>query len=199
MLFRSEKQLVAESLRVGAWDFLDKPIDPKALITSLELACGSTRHERQLARVESDVKEVGRIQQQMVASSLSTSELALDLFYQPSHEAGGDYISLFPVGARRYLVLATDVSGHDLKAAYISAYFQGFVRGMMERSASMDEILNSFNRYLIDEWNKASEGSGQNKGVTTSIAVCAIGVDLDAGVSSVLSCGFPLQIGRAHV
>ena len=162
-----EKQLVTASLRQGACDFLDKPVDARALAAAVLKAREMTRHKRNLARAESDVKAVGRIQQQMVGNSIPDCGLKVEFCYHPSHEAGGDYLSVFPLGDERFLVLATDVSGHDLRAAYLSAYFQGFVRGMMERQTPMEEVLNRFNRFLLEEANRNASSPAQAEQVAS--------------------------------
>lgn len=188
-----EKQLVTASLRQGACDFLDKPVDARALAAAVLKAREMTRHKRNLARAESDVKAVGRIQQQMVGNSIPDCGLKVEFCYHPSHEAGGDYLSVFPLGEERFLVLATDVSGHDLRAAYLSAYFQGFVRGMMERQTPMEEVLNRFNRFLLEEANRNASSQAQTEQVT-SVAVSTLLLESKLGLAKSLSCGFPLAV-----
>ncbi|HAM70671.1 MAG TPA: hypothetical protein DCM86_03405 [Verrucomicrobiales bacterium] len=182
-----EKQLVTASLRQGACDFLDKPVDARLLVAAVAKACELTRHHRNMARAESDVKAIGRIQQQMVGNAIPDCGLSVELCYHPSHEAGGDYLSLFPLGGERFLVLATDVSGHDLRAAYLSAYFQGFVRGMMEAREPIEKVLAAFNRFLLQE-------AGDQSSEVTSVAVCALVLDRAEGRAKSLSCGFPMAV-----
>jgi FixJ family two-component response regulator/anti-sigma regulatory factor (Ser/Thr protein kinase) len=182
-----EKELVTATLRQGACDFLDKPVDSRLLVAAVVKAIEHTRRRRDLSRAESDVKAVGRIQLQMVGGGIPECGLSVELCYHPSHEAGGDYLSVFPLGQDRFLVLATDVSGHDLRAAYLSAYFQGFVRGMMETRTPIEEVLGRFNRFLLDEANK---GSAE----VTSVAACALLLERGQGVATSLSCGFPMAV-----
>ena len=68
--------------------------------------------------------------------------MALTVCYHPCHEAGGDSVSFFALDASRVLIVAADVSGHDLKSAFISAYFQGMLRGMVEQHASIKDVLD---------------------------------------------------------
>ena len=77
----------------------------------------------------------------------------IDTFFRPKSEAGGDFLNHFGIGPHNHFVLLTDVSGHDLKAAFISAYFQGIVRGMLECDASVTKVFEFFNSFLLREWN----------------------------------------------
>lgn len=188
-----EKELVMASLRQGACDFLDKPIEAKALLSAVQKACANTSRARELQRAASDVLAVGREQLRMVGGTIPNCGLAVDLSYHPSHEAGGDYLGVFPLGEDRFLVLATDVSGHDLRAAYLSSYFQGFVRGMIEAQTPIEEVLKRFNRYLLSDSNQnvAAQVGGDS---ATSVAVCALMIHRGSGIARSLCCGFPLPV-----
>lgn len=188
-----EKELVMASLRQGACDFLDKPIEAKSLLAAVRKASLNTQKARGLARAASDVLAVGRVQQQMVGGAIPNCGLAVELCYHPSHEAGGDYLSVFPLGEDRFLVLATDVSGHDLRAAYLSAYFQGFVSGMIEAHTPIQEVLSRFNHYLVSDSNGRS-GAIWKTEITTSVAVCALLLDRRSSTARCLSCGFPMPV-----
>ncbi|MBM3844720.1 MAG: response regulator [Verrucomicrobia bacterium] len=182
-----EKQLVAESLRQGACDFLEKPVDRKVLGQAVRKAAERIRTARARVRAQQDMRAVGAVQQQMIGMAIPDCRVKVDLSYHPSHEAGGDHLALFQLGNDRFLVLSTDVSGHDLRAAYLSVFFQGFVRGMMHAETSIEDILVIFNRYLVSDVNSISKS-----GEITSVAVSALLLDLQIGMASTLSCGFPL-------
>lgn len=181
-----EKQLVTASLRQGACDFLEKPVDQKTLSQATARAVERTGLNRARARAESDVKAVGKIQQDRVGSAIPECALRVELCYRPSHEAGGDYFNLFPLGRDKFLVLATDVSGHDLRAAYLSAYFQGFVQGLMTVETPIGQILERFNHYLVGDANAIAPD-----GQITSVAVASVLIDRASGSATSLSCGFP--------
>jgi len=124
-----EKKIVAESLRRGATDFLEKPVNLKKLFPAIELAIQHTDRQRQMARSDSSVKNLGRTQLWMVQSNqTSNQKLLVDVCYHPKLEAGGDFLGYFQFKPETHCYLLSDVSGHDLQAAYISAYFQGIFR-----------------------------------------------------------------------
>lgn len=192
-----EKDLVAESLRSGATDFLDKPMDPAKLVTALDRAITQTEQQRHMAMSESAVQKLGRAQSWMVQTSQSQSadrsQFFVDVCYHPKLEAGGDFFSHFQPTPLNHCFLLTDVSGHDLEAAYISAYFQGIVRGMLQKSAPVLEIFRYFNLYLVKEWNHIGEETTRNI-IETSLAASAVLVDCEKQTADVFISGAPPPI-----
>jgi len=189
-----ERGLIAESLRGGAVDFLDKPIDTEKLFAAVTRAVQQTWRQRHLADSESSVRELGRAQERMLGGEAARSPLRADVCFHPKHEAGGDFFSRFRPAPDKHFYMLTDVSGHDLQAAYISAYFQGVVRGMLEHEASMEEIFVSFNRLLLEEWNQVGEFGPQSSGIEASIAASAVLIDTTAQTATVLAHGMPAPV-----
>ena len=65
----------------------------------------------------------------------------VEVCWHPKHQVGGDLVNVMPLGPQRFLVLVADVSGHDLKAGFISAFFQGVVRGLVEKQTPIEEVF----------------------------------------------------------
>jgi CheY-like chemotaxis protein/anti-sigma regulatory factor (Ser/Thr protein kinase) len=198
-----EKQIVAASLRAGAFDFLQKPVNAAQLDAAVDAAVLRTREQRKLVQVRSDVAAMGRTQVQLL-NSQGQSPLPVDFCYYPRLDAGGDFFSQFPLGEGRAIFLLTDVSGHDLQAAYLSAYFHGMTRGMLIRSASAREVFELFNRFLVSEWNAPTNNGDAAERQFASVAVASLLIDLAQGRIESLTCGAPapsrvMADGRIHV
>jgi anti-sigma regulatory factor (Ser/Thr protein kinase) len=101
---------------------------------------------------------------------------------------------VYRISPTHSLLLAADVSGHDLKAAYISSYFQGIVRGMIEKSAPPRQILEFFNRFLLSEWNSQDEKFSLRNNAQTSICVCCALIGPDNQIISLTNNGFPAPV-----
>lgn len=189
-----QKTLVTESLRGGAVDFLEKPLSAAKLIKAVHRAVEMTRQRRHQARSETAVKDLGQTQLWMVQvcrkSGKSKEQCTLDICFHPKQEAGGDFISRYQPSPGIHSFLLSDVSGHDLQAAYISAYFQGIVRGMLQCATPVSSILNYFNSFLVDEWNGRSRNRGSDF-INTSLAVSAVTLDFNKQIASVNVCGAP--------
>ena len=198
-----EKHIVTESLRRGATDFLEKPVNLQKLFPAIEQAIQQTGRQRQMARSDSSVKNLGRTQLWMVQSNQTASgKLLVDVCYHPKLEAGGDFLGYFQFKPDMHCYLLSDVSGHDLQAAYISAYFQGIFRGMLMRAAPLPEIFSYFNDFLVNEWNQADQLQLKNS-VGTSLAAASVLINLHQQIAIVFTCGAPVPIlvapdGRAR-
>jgi FixJ family two-component response regulator len=197
-----EKRVVSEALRGGAVDFLDKPVELLKLHAAVARAVAKTRRQRRLARSETAAREVGRAQARLLEAVTRKDAVRAEVCFHPRHEAGGDFFSRFRPRPEEQLCLLTDVSGHDLRAAYVSAYFQGLVRGMLERGTPLEEIFATFNRLLLEEWNPLHDEPGGDG--ETSVAACAILLDTAAESAAVLVQGMPAPVywladGQARV
>jgi hypothetical protein len=127
----------------------------------------------------------------------------VEICFHPKLEAGGDFFYHFQPTPTLLFCLLTDVSGHDLQAAYISAYFQGLVRGMLQQHASVADIFACFNRFLIEVESHDRSASIAAKKSTTSVAVSSVLVDFEQKTAHVLTSGSSAPIyvaasGRAN-
>ena len=189
-----EKKLVAESLRGGAIDFLDKPIDLKKLQAAVARAVEKTNRQRRLTESASAARELGRSQELMLGVEATQNPGFVDLSFFPKHEAGGDFFSHFRPQEDQMFCFLTDVSGHDLRAAYISAYFQGLVRGLVTRGASPETVFSDFNRFLLEEWNPTEIQPDKGAGISVSVAASAISFDYGARTATVFNHGAPAPV-----
>lgn len=165
-----EKDLVAATLRSGASDYLDKPYRREDLQAAVRQAVAATRRNRDLAQTEAEAAALGMAQRRLLGGRTGQLHPRVRSCHHPRRGAGGDFLTVFELPGGELVVLAADVSGHDLKAAYVSAYFQGIVRGMLEKGTPVVEILGFFNRCLLQEWSDRSTSDWE---VPTSLAVCA--------------------------
>ncbi len=192
-----ERDLVKQSLRGGASDFLDKPLQIESLLRAVASAVDHTERGRHLKNTESSVQEVGRFQQFMLGTSAEGLAAPVEICWHPMHPVGGDLVNVIPLGPQRFLLLAADVSGHDLKAGFISAYFQGVVRGMVEKGTPIEEVFAYFNRFLLTEWTRESDRRLGAEHVAASISACAFVVDFAQHRLSVFNSGFPVPVYAA--
>jgi sigma-B regulation protein RsbU (phosphoserine phosphatase) len=195
-----ERKLITESLRLGAVDFLEKPVNVQRLQAAVDRASNQTTRQRHMVRSESAMENLGRTQRWMVHAA---EKQFVELCFHPKFEAGGDFLAHFQINPDSYGCLLTDVSGHDPQAAYISAYFHGIFRGMTLRAAPLTNIFSYFNDFLVNEWNQSDKLRTTNTG-GTSVAAAALLVDSRQQTLSLLNCGAPVPIqvlpdGRAQL
>jgi FixJ family two-component response regulator/anti-sigma regulatory factor (Ser/Thr protein kinase) len=197
MTAESDVELVTQALRFGACDFVVKPFRMKDIGGAVNKAVKMTRERRYLETAASEVQDITAIHDRLSTSSdLHAGSHFGDHFlpqvesrFFPIQETGGDFVNCFPINEEQIFIVIGDVSGHDLKAGFISAYFQGIVRGMVNMRASLKEICEYCNRFLIHDWNQRGH---VDEGVLTSLAACFLLVDFGKRRIFVLNNGFPL-------
>lgn len=183
-----EKSLVASSLRGGAHDFLEKPVRATALNEAVARAVATTRRRRRLRTDAAAARALGESQNNLLCLETALLHDRLRVRFHPHQRAGGDFTAAFELGAEKFVLLVSDVSGHDLRTAYHSAYLQGVARGMFERGASLDEVFANLNRLLLKDWNRSGATEGR---VELSLCAFGIAVDFAAGSVACLNCGLP--------
>ena len=183
-----EREFVAATLRGGATDFLDKPIAEEKLRHAVTQGIALTLRRRRSEEAESAVRQVGRTQHQLFGLR-GDAGARLDLCFHPRHEVGGDFVNYFQLGSDEFLVLTADVSGHDLHAAFVSAYFQGMMRGMIEAGQPISTVFAKFNRFLVEEWGTRIDGAGST--TLSSVSGCSIVVNRRRGEATLCNQGSP--------
>lgn len=180
-----ERQIIAESLRAGASNFLDKPVRLADLLRAVNEGSALTERRREATKSVADVRDVSRTQNRMIGRLHRAGIEGLDLRHFPMHEAGGDFAAVLPLAERSALLIAADVSGHDIRAAFVSAYFQGLTRGLLESRSPASRVLAQFNDYLVKEWN--DDGTD----VPTSLSVVAVEIHRAEDRATVHNHGAP--------
>ena len=187
-----DRKVVKEALQEGATDFLDKPINQIDLIDAVEKAKIFTKRSRDLVKTYHAVEKVEKTQEHILRLEELEKNPCLSVFYKPNHRAGGDFLDFFQPDFKRFVLVVADVSGHDLKAAYISAYFKGIVRGMIQGGASIDNTLTYFNRFLTNDWNCLQSGLDSDQ--FTSVSVAIVEYNFQKSTFYTWSAGLPIPV-----
>lgn len=189
---QEERNLIAESLRVGAADFLDKPVSINSLKTAVEKACKLTAKWRTLHAHHEAVRGLVQFREVFCNFRSIEGQNPPELIFFPKYELGGDFVNIFPINDHQFVLLCGDVSGHDLTSAYASSYFQGIVRGLSEKNTTIVDIIQFFNKTLLNEWNDSAVPGRDNS--SFSIAVVFVIIDRVAKTVSIFNCGFPTPL-----
>jgi DNA-binding response OmpR family regulator len=180
-----EKEHVARSLREGAHNFLDKPVSGAVLREAALKAIESTQKQRSLRVIAQEAKALGDTQRLLLGRQTEALRDRLHLYSRPHAQAGGDFAAAFALNDRRFVVLVSDVSGHDLSAAYSSAFLQGIARGMLENGSSIKDVFKRINDLILDEWNRGGN-------IELSLSACAADFDLEHLKLTTLNSGLPM-------
>lgn len=181
-----EKRHVEQSLRSGACDFLNKPVMSDELRASIAGAVEATAQRRRAIELSREGLRVSEVQRAFLAAFLAHTRIGINLFSRPKHEAGGDFFDYIHLSDDQQVILLSDVSGHDFRAAHGSAFFHGLIRGMLECGTPLEKALENFNARLLQVF--------KNSETAISIAVSALMIDHAAGRMRVITCGAPSPV-----
>ena len=189
---RDEQDIVRDSYRRGALDMLGKPVDLRELLRVMRLACKKTALTRKEAETVAGVEEAGRNERVITMPMPPELEGRLSIYYRPRHAIGGDFYLCQKQDAERNSVLLGDVSGHTIKSALLSSYFQGFIQGQSLSTSNFIHGLQTFNR-LLNRSNDEAEGN------RNSISLCQFSLSNDGRTVEYINCGFeaPLTMQRS--
>ncbi len=171
-----DKYLLHKLQQEGAFSFIDKPINTERLIQEVLAAHDFTITSRNSSSTVSEAEELGSVQASFVtANSFLVDWITIHSY--PYSQAGGDTIKVFNDGGPVFAVVQADVAGHNLKAAYSSAYFQGLTRGYMDNAQRpLGNVFNFVNSVLYHEFN---EHAIKNFKSNDLLSVCVNGIEIN--------------------
>ncbi len=188
---RGESAVLEAALRRGATDFVEMPADVEKIAHAVEVACEKTVRARQLNTAEKNIRAVARLNH-LFRSVLAPELLPqLQMHHTAHDQVGGDFVNVLPMTGGKHLLLVGDVSGHDLRAGFVSAYFQGLVRGLSHDGKGIVEICNSFNKILCQEWEHRTGKNKTRVEPRTSLSLLAVEIDHRENKALVVNCGAP--------
>jgi DNA-binding NarL/FixJ family response regulator len=174
ILYETDKHTLLRALRLRVRDVITQPVDETELQSSLEKAVAMNLHRRMAMVSKVQAREVTKIHRRlMTGHQFSLKNFRPDYrkkvesAFFPACEAGGDFGVCARLDDDRILLVFGDISGHDYKSSFISAYFFGVNRGMLLLGAKPREVFERFNKFLVENWNAACPADD----IPTSIAV----------------------------
>jgi serine phosphatase RsbU (regulator of sigma subunit) len=101
------------------------------------------------SQLEADQTAARKIQQMLIPQELEPlSDYAIETYYQPFREVGGDYFDVIALPERHTLIALADVSGKGMAAALLSANIQALVRSISSAGAEPLALATQINQHL---------------------------------------------------
>jgi len=186
---QEDRDLVKNSFREGAVDFLDKPLKPATFSQTVEAAIDASHARRRLQEFIMGLREAGGAAQFLREDRCPDIEPFLETAFLPRHEIGGDFLQVFHTAGNAAAIFIGDVSGHDVRSAFLSAYFQGLKHGLTRGNTSVADILAYFHRRILACRGDPFSGNGS---LSFSLsAVCLLLKPGEPPAIDVLNCGSP--------
>jgi anti-sigma regulatory factor (Ser/Thr protein kinase)/CheY-like chemotaxis protein len=145
---QGEKSVVEESIAVGVYRYLEKPVTHQELREVIWSAVERTRLQRKYILDQEGLQAVEHLGQSLNVVIPESLQKRMAIFYQPLQEVGGDFLITQDLGNGRLVFLVGDISGHDIRSGYMSTYFQGMFRGSLQGDGEVSSALELFNRSL---------------------------------------------------
>ncbi len=164
---RDERGDIVEALRLGANDYVTKPLDFAIVQARVETQLSLKRSvdqirllERDLAkraedlqrandRMKRDLKTAAQVQQALLPSSLpDAASVRFAWTYHPCDELAGDTLGIFRISDRHVGVYLVDVSGHGVAASLLAVTVSRMLAPVAGRSS------------LVRQW-RGSEADAQ--------------------------------------
>ncbi len=166
---QGEKSIVEQSISIGVFDYLEKPVTHQTLRMIIVKAVKKTAQLRKYKSDRIGLQELEHLGQSMNINIPQPLQDRLQVFYRPLHEVGGDFLITHDYGKGRYVFLVGDISGHDIRSGFVSTYFQGFFKGGLESGTQIKKAVELSNLSLLSQ----SNNSGNNQDII-SLALSAI-------------------------
>jgi len=142
--------IAVESMRRGVRDFVQKPWDNAALVSTLRNEITAGRERRR--RTEDDRRELDearRIQRKLLPLVLPQIDgCEISAQWQPASGVGGDCFDAIAFGSTRVALSIADVVGKGIPAALLMSNLQAAVRAFATESARPADLCDQVNRIL---------------------------------------------------
>jgi sigma-B regulation protein RsbU (phosphoserine phosphatase) len=132
----SDIEEIRKAIKAGIFSYILKPCEPEHITSEMEkaLAIHDLREENRahLARLHEELRWAGELQHTLLSIDIpQTDRISFSVTYLPLEEigCGGDYYDIARLSADRYLCLIGDVSGHGIKAAFVTAMLKSAISG----------------------------------------------------------------------
>jgi sigma-B regulation protein RsbU (phosphoserine phosphatase) len=182
---QDEKAIVEESISVGVFQYLEKPVTHQFLREVVGKAAEETSLKRKYQADRRGLKELENLDQSMNDVVPESLQDRMTVFYRPLHEVGGDFLITHQYEDDRHVVVVGDVAGHDIRSGFVSTYFQGMFKGSLESGGDIEKAFELSNRSLL----MRRAGVGQNQDL---ISLSLSAIDLRNGDDSIRHWNFGL-------
>ena len=103
--------------------------------------------------MERDLEIVGKQQELIMSDKHMRLDgcVAIDYYYSPSRQIGGDFCKLVRMDDNRAIVFIADVMGHGILSNYFVAMMKGVLKTLLSEELTPSNILNRMNRILYND------------------------------------------------
>ena len=201
------EEIAVEAMKRGAKDYLSKDnLDTTSLLRAITSALERRRLEVELrrsaaelrvrnAQLQTDLNLAREIQEAFLPHTYPVFPLGIPAAqtalrfchrYLPTTVLGGDFFDVFPVGEHKVGLLISDVMGHGVRAALITAILRALAEELAPVAADPGRFLTEVNRRML--------GILRQSRTPMFATACYFVVDIRTGESQFSIAGHPSPI-----
>ena len=102
-------------------------------------------------RIQADIQRARNIQQNLLPADADMpfpEKIDWSCLYRPEEQVGGDYFDAQRLPDNRVVILFSDVSGHGLGAAFVTAIIKTTFQGWLDNPTELSDLMHLLNRAL---------------------------------------------------
>jgi len=105
--------------------------------------------------IKKEMELASEMQQMLLPKALPNNKnIEVAAKYIPHHMVGGDYYDFIRLNENEVAFCIADVSGKGVSAALLMSNFQASLRALVNRTASLTELITELNKNIINSANK---------------------------------------------
>jgi len=155
------------AMKIGACDYLAKPLQSDALLIKVSQALERRRLRRVMREQESRLNEQTRlfqhdmelarqVQASLVPAMYRSAELEVQVHYRPMLGIGGDFADVYEDGQGHVYLSVVDVTGHGIAAALVVNRVYSELRVHVRAGCSPRQILHQLNDFFLQTFTGIS-------------------------------------------
>lgn len=154
-----------QAMKVGAYEYLTKPINNDALLLKVRNALERRRfllllqeQQKKIFRfhqtIESDLSLARQVQASLVPKLTETDKIAVAVEYLPMIGLGGDFADIYDDQNGRIYLTIIDVTGHGISAALIVNRICSELRKFVREQLTPRDVLYHLNNFYFKSFSK---------------------------------------------
>lgn len=138
-----------KGLTLGGLDYITKPVDPAELLARIKVHIKIKEALERLQTLQKEqLKSLETAQQMILVKPEDLPNAKFQVYYSPLHGAGGDFYEVLEIGSNVYGFFLGDITGHDIKAAFVTSALKAILRQNFTVFNSLTEVFKSIQHVL---------------------------------------------------
>ena len=176
-----------KAMKVGAADFITKPIDYDYMLTVIHRVLRTTRLEHkvkeQQQQMEEDLQFAGSIQKTLLPLSIDNRYISLNYRFKPLIDIGGDHLTVYQYDEDHMAVALLDVMGHGISAALVANMAHNELMSRLKEERPPFNVVQHLHRFV--------EKTIGDTSIFLTLVICDI--NLPTNTLTVCNAGHPEQ------